>query len=116
MKKRNKNAFIAAISITILGATYSLDIVPPSQTVWKNLKKEQLAHHKSSSISLPQSVRYAIAEKYAAHAVKEFSVTQKGNYRVILKNEHSRLIVHYSPDGEYLKQEMVKPIQIVALR
>lgn len=116
MKKRNKNALIAAVAITILGTTYSLNIVPPSQTVWQNLKKEQLVHHKSSSTTLPQSVRYAIAEKYVAHAVKEFSVTQEGNYKVILRNEHSRLIVYYSPDGEYLKQEMVKPIQIVALR
>lgn len=110
MKKRNKNTLIAAVIVTILGAAYSLNIVPSSHT---SIKKEKLAHHTSSL--LPQTVRYAIAEKFAAHAVREFSVTQEGNYKVILKNEHSQMIVFYTPDGEYLKKEVIKPLQIVAL-
>lgn len=114
MKRKNKNRLMAAAAITILGIAYNLNIAPTSQNVWQNMKKEDPVYQKSNL--LPQSVRYAIIEKFAAYAVKDFSLTQDGNYKVTLKNEQSKMIVFYHPDGEYLKKEVVKPLQIVALR
>ena len=36
-------------------------------------------------------------------------------YKLILKGDRNKLIVYYTADGEYLSQETVKTVQMVAL-
>ena len=53
---------------------------------------------------LPQAVKSAVISKYVAYAIK-----------LILKGDRNKLIVYYTADGEYLSQETVKTVQMVAL-
>ena len=68
-----------------------------------------------SKEELPQEVRSAIASRYVAYAISSVFRDHEDNYKVILKSQSSKMIAFYSADGEYLKQEIVKPVQIVAL-
>ena len=46
---------------------------------------------------------------------EQFSFEENSVYKLILKGDRNKLIVYYTADGEYLSQETVKTVQMVAL-
>lgn len=64
---------------------------------------------------LPQAVKSAVISKYVAYAIEQFSFEENSVYKLILKGDRNKLIVYYTADGEYLSQETVKTVQMVAL-
>ena len=128
-----RNILIAGIvgAVTILA--YTLNVVEPTDSKPENMpakKSMQSSIEATGSVpfvlgcetyepvskeELPQEVRSAIASRYVAYAISSVFRDHEDNYKVILKSQSSKMIAFYSADGEYLKQEIVKPVQVVAL-
>ena len=65
--------------------------------------------------STDRIVKSAVISKYVAYAIEQFSFEENSVYKLILKGDRNKLIVYYTADGEYLSQETVKTVQMVAL-
>ncbi len=121
-----KNIGIAVVLGIFILSVFLTDIVPTSESIAKDLKiNERLNNHpeisrmsgKENGIvlsDLPQ-VKSAVISKYIAYSMETISREQESVFRIVLKNESSRLVVYYTEEGEYLRQEAVKPVQMVAL-
>ena len=104
MKHIGRNILIAGIvgAVTILA--YTLNVVEPTDSKPENMPAKKSMQ---SSIEATGSVPFVlISSVFRDH---------EDNYKVILKSQSSKMIAFYSADGEYLKQEIVKPVQVVAL-
>lgn len=122
-----KNIGIAVVLGIFILSVFLTDIVPTSESIAKDLKiNERLNNHpeisrmseKENGIvlsDLPQVVKSAVISKYIAYSMETISREQESVFRIVLKNESSRLVVYYTEEGEYLRQEAVKPVQMVAL-
>ncbi len=122
-----KNIVIAVVLGIFILSVFLTDIVPTSESIAKDLKiNERLNNHpeisrmsgKENGIvlsDLPQVVKSAVISKYIAYSMETISREQESVFRIVLKNESSRLVVYYTEEGEYLRQEAVKPVQMVAL-
>lgn len=122
-----KNIGIAVVLGIFILSVFLTDIVPTSESIAKDLKiNERLNNHpeisrmsgKENGIvlsDLPQVVKSAVISKYIAYSMETISREQESVFQIVLKNESSRLVVYYTEEGEYLRQEAVKPVQMVAL-
>ena len=122
-----KNIGIAVVLGIFILSVFLTDIVPTSESIAKDLKiNERLNNHpeisrmsgKENGIvlsDLPQVVKSAVISKYIAYSMETISREQESVFRIVLKNESSRLVVYYTEEGDYLRQEAVKPVQMVAL-
>lgn len=134
MKNRRKNIVIAVLVGIAICVAYTLNIVPTSESMGKNLRTEksvQVAAEIPGGVvlctlggntfepigadELPQAVRSGVATRYVAYSVKEVLKNKEDIYKLILKSESGKMIAYYSADGEYLKDEVVKPVQVIAL-
>ena len=134
MKKYiGRNILWVVLAGAVILLAYMFNVVEPADS-----KSEELATKKEAQVmpeaagvvpfvlgcetyepvakeALPQEVRSAIATRYVAYAISNVFKDHEDNYKVVLKNQNSKMIAFYTADGEYLKQEVVKPVQVVAL-
>lgn len=121
MKNIGKGMMTTVIVAILTVGAFVVDIVPTSATI---LKRHAIEAGRWSALriytetgvnSLPQGIKSAVISKYIAYCIHHVSVDENGVYKITLKNEHSRLRVYYDKDGEFLKQEQLKPVQMIAL-
>lgn len=127
MSNIRKNTWVAVVLGIFTLSVFVIDIVPTSESMVKELKIREKAKNQSpvcgtdkggnavALADLPQAVKSAVISKYIAYSMEDISRDQQGIYRIVLKNENARLITYYTAEGEYLRQEAVKPVQMVAL-
>lgn len=127
MSNTGKNIWAALLLGIFTLSVFVIDIVPTSESMIKELKIREKAKNKPQVCGtckgenavvlgdLPQVVKSAVISKYIAYSMENISRDQQGIYRIVLKNENARLITYYTEEGEYLRQEAVKPVQMVAL-
>ena len=97
------------IAIVVGAFTLSAFAVDSESLLQKVEKKNEVR------TELPQAVKSAVISKYVAYAIEQFSFEENSVYKLILKGDRNKLIVYYTADGEYLSQETVKTVQMVAL-
>ena len=133
MKNIGKSALIVAVIGAITFSAYTINIVSTSESKVKGLemKKNQQDTLEPAGVvpfvlgcetyepigvsELPQEIRSEVASRYVAYAVSKAYRDHEDSYKIVLRNKHSKMVAFYSADGEYLKQEIVKPVQVVAL-
>lgn len=122
-------SFLVAIGIgAFVLSAFVIDIVPTSESMARNLTKkdrnteissvntgiQNQEYAKIGLVDLPQVVKSAVISKYIAYSIEEVFQNNE-DYKIILKSDMARLIVYYDGVGEYLKQEVVKPVQLVSI-
>lgn len=65
---------------------------------------------------LPQEIRSEVSARFAAYAVSGAFKDHEDAYKIVLRNKQSKMYAFYNADGEYLRQETVKPVQVIALK
>lgn len=132
MKNINKNVWITAALGMFAFSVYAIDIVPTSASVARKMAvrnasvkpaeaapadflKAYNVPVKMEVSSLPKAVKSAVMTKYVAYAIAEAYRENDGTFRLILKNGDSKIMSYYSESGKYLKQEIMKTVQMVAL-
>ncbi len=133
MKNIVKGALVIAVGGAITFSVYTINIVSTSESKIKCLegKKVQQDTWEASGVvpfvlgcetyepvsvsELPQEIRSEVASRYVAYAVSKVYRDHENSYKIVLRNKNSKMIAFYNADGEYLKQEIVKPVQVVAL-
>ena len=106
MKNIKRTLWIAIVVGAFTLSAFAVDLVPTSESL---LQKVEIR------TELPQAVKSAVISKYVAYAIEQFSFEENSVYKLILKGDRNKLIVYYTADGEYLSQETVKTVQMVAL-
>lgn len=122
-------SFLVAVGIgAFVLSAFVIDIVPTSESLARSLTKKDRNTEISSVytgiqnqedakiglVDLPQVVKSAVISKYIAYSIEEV-FQHNEEYKIILKSDMARLIVYYDSVGEYLKQEVVKPVQLVSI-
>ena len=105
MKNIKRTLWIAIVVGAFTLSAFAVDLVPTSESLLQNEVRTEL----------PQAVKSAVISKYVAYAIEQFSFEENSVYKLILKGDRNKLIVYYTADGEYLSQETVKTVQMVAL-
>lgn len=134
MKNIGKSALIVAVVGAITFSAYAINIVSTSESKAKCLEVKKVrqdtleptgvvsfvlgceTYEPVGINELPQEIRSEVASRYVAYAVSKVYRDHENSYKIVLRNKHSKMIAFYSADGEYLKQEIVKPVQVVALK
>lgn len=106
----NEETKDTANNATTEGGNDAVDLVPTSESLLQKVEKKNEVR-----TELPQAVKSAVISKYVAYAIEQFSFEENSVYKLILKGDRNKLIVYYTADGEYLRQETVKTVQMVAL-
>lgn len=128
MNNLGKSLLVAVGIGAIVLSAFVIDIVPTSESMARCLTKKERntkissintgIHHQEYAeielVDLPQVVKSAVISKYIAYSIDEVFQNNE-DYKIILKSDRSRLIVYYDGVGEYLKQELVKPVQLVSI-
>ncbi len=133
MKNIGKSALVVAVVGAITFSAYTIDLVSTSESKAKCLevKKANKDIEEPAGVvpfvlgcetyepvnvnDLPQEIRSEVAARYVAYAVSKVYRDHEDSYKIVLRNKTSKMIAFYSADGEYLKQEIVKPVQVIAL-
>ncbi len=133
MKNIGKGALVMAVVGAIIFSAYTINIVSTSESKVKCLKVKKIeqdtleptgfvpfvlgceTYEPVSVGELPQEIRSEVASRYVAYAVSKVYRDHEDSYKIVLRNKTSKMIAFYSADGEYLRHEIVKPIQVVAL-
>ena len=109
MKNIKRTLWIAIVVGAFTLSAFAVDLVPTSESLLQKVEKNEVR------TELPQAVKSAVISKYVAYAIEQFSFEENSVYKLILKGDRNKLIVYYTADGEYLSQETVKTVQMVAL-
>lgn len=121
MKNIGKSIMTTVCIAILTVCAFVIDIVPTSATILKRHaieaeRRPALGTYAETGVnSLPLGIKSAVISKYIAYCIHHVSADENGVYKITLKNEHSGLRVYYDKDGEFLKQEQLKPVQVVAL-
>ena len=129
MKNIKRTLWIAIVVGAFTLSAFAVDLVPTSESLLQKVEKKNEVR-----TELPQAVKSAVISKYVAYAIEQFSFEENSVYKLILKGDQfiaiafqnqfinrilkgdrNKLIVYYTADGEYLSQETVKTVQMVAL-
>ena len=110
MKNIKRTLWIAIVVGAFTLSAFAVDLVPTSESLLQKVEKKNEVR-----TELPQAVKSAVISKYVAYAIEQFSFEENSVYKLILKGDRNKLIVYYTADGEYLSQETVKTVQMVAL-
>lgn len=129
MENRGKNIWglLALMALTL--SFFAMDIVPSSESMAKGLEKRQIRKTVVGGTSyfagenviccgiedLPQRVKSAVIGKYVAYSIDRIFRESNDVFKIVLKNQYSRLITYYSGEGEFLKQDVMEPVRIVEL-
>lgn len=105
-----RTLWIAIVVGAFALSAFAIDLVPTSASLLREVEKKN-----EMRIDLPQAVKSAVISKYVAYAIERFSLEENSVYKLILKSGRNKLIVYYTADGEYLSQEVIKAVQMVAL-
>ena len=120
---------IAVVAGIFTFSAFIIDIVPSSETRAKMIpsrtKVVRVAQERMTSCpargekvgidELPQAVKSAVISRFVAFSIEEAFRGKEDTYCLILKNGTSKRKAYYKEDGEYLKQEAVKEVQLVSL-
>lgn len=132
MKNIKQNIAVALIAGIFTFSAFAVDIVPSSESRAKMIPpKAKVSAVKQDKVvsyplkeyfgeeveiaELPQALKSAVISKFVAFSIEKAFMNEGNTYCLTLKNGTSRRIAYYKEDGEYLKQEAVKEIQLVAL-
>lgn len=132
MNNIGKNTLVAVAVGVVIFSAFAFKVVPTSESMSKGLEKKRTIENvipageirfalgdetytKVEIDDLPQVVKSAVIIKYVAYSIDEVYRDHDDTYKVVLKNGLGKLITYYDASGEHLKQETVKPVQIVAL-
>lgn len=132
MNNIRKNTLVAAAVGAVIFSAFAFKVVPTSESMSKGLEKKRTIENvipageirfalgdetytKVGIDDLPQVVKSAVITKYVAYSIDEVYRDHDDTYKVVLKNGPGKLITYYDASGDHLKQETVKPVQIVAL-
>lgn len=129
MENRGKNIWglFALTALTL--SVFAMDIVPSSKSMAKELEKRQIRktvvaganYFAGENVSccsiedLPQRVKSAVIGKYVAYSIDRIFRESNDVFKIVLKNQYSRLNTYYSGEGEFLKQDVVEPVRMVEL-
>lgn len=115
---------IVLLGLSVLLA-FTVNVVTPSETMVNKLLNQNSdkkwiypAYIIKQGVlieNVPQAVKSAVISKYAAYVIHQVYEEENDVYKLVLKNDQLRLIAYYTADGEYLRQEIVKPVQMVKL-
>ena len=110
MKNIKRTLWTAIVVGAFTLSAFSVDLGPTSESLLQKVEKKNEVR-----TELPQAVKSAVISKYVAYAIEQFFFEENSVYKLILKGDRNKLIVYYTADGEYLSQETVKTVQMVAL-
>ena len=110
MKNIKRTLWTASVVGAFTLSAFAVDLVPTSESLLQKVEKKNEVR-----TELPQAVKSAVISKYVAYAIEQFFFEENSVYKLILKGDRNKLIVYYTADGEYLSQETVKTVQMVAL-
>lgn len=133
MNAVKKNIIIAVVAGVFIFSAFAAEIAPASgpkapvsekkvpAVGWNHEKNkpfrlEDTDCKKVEVTGLPQVIKSAVLSKFVAYSIEDAYQGIDGVYRLVLKSATSRRIAYYEEDGNYLKQEAVKGIQLVTLR
>ena len=110
MKNIKRTLWTAIVVGAFTLSAFAVDLVPTSESLLQKVEKKNEVR-----TELPQAVKSAVLSKYVAYAIEQFSFEENSVYKLILKGDRNKWIGYYTADGEYLSQETVKTVQMVAL-
>lgn len=133
MKNTGKSILIGAVAGTILCSAFAFNVVSTSESMARGLEYKEAVkaaqlpegevyfalgddtYTRIEIAALPQALRSAVMTRYVAYSIAEAYKDHDNIYKLVLKNEVGKMITYYNGVGEYLSEETIKPVQMVAL-
>lgn len=124
MKNSVKSLLVVAtmglLSTTVSAATFATQDTIIKDTLKKEVPTQMICmaaddvtYTKVETADVPQAVKSAATEKYAAYVIDEAFKGSDNSFKLILKKEEAKLTVYYNEAGEFQKEETAPPVQSV---